>query len=591
MTAPLPLPSFFKKYLSAIHAGFALTVLLAPSAPAANIYWDVNGNTSGTGGTGIWDNGTTANWSASNLGGTPITWSNAGLNQAVFGGTPGTVTVSGTVVTGLTGGNAALTLGTTTAGTYTVTGGAITMGLSASDTNSALNAVAVNSTNVAPVAISTPITLQVSNRTGNVDYQFKNSSAASLTFGNISLQDLSGGTSTGVKFYNFDQLDAAGNITINGNLGGPVALATTGLAFGNKGGLGTAKYYVNGNNSALSTGASVAVVQGSVYVGHANALGGSGVTTTLGSGANTASVLTNGAVTVASQFKSGSSVGSAGGQVTVGGATADDSAFSGGFSLTNGGMNFTAVAGGRVVFSGTIDGNNNTTGTLTKTGAGIVVLTGANTYNGGTVVTAGTLLLNNTSGSGSGQSGSFGTTPITVGVNGTLGGTGGGIGRNTGLTTATGASSTFSPGDMTKEGVSSIGNLRLTGGINAASGATFNYDISGASIDQITLGSGPLTLGGHITFNFLKLDTLLTETPYSLFTGSGTWSGTPTFTFSAPVGYQLDSNYGSGNGYIWNPSGHSLTVQFAVIPEPTALAFLLGTFGVLFLFRRRSPRI
>src|SRR5262249_8597471 len=58
------------------------------------------------------------------------------------------------------------------------------------------------------------------------------------------------------------------------------------------------------------------------------------------------------------------------------------------------------------------------TGSLTKEGGGILTLTGANTYGGGTTVNNGTLLANNTTGSATGA----GT--VTVNANGILGGTG-----------------------------------------------------------------------------------------------------------------------------------------------------------------------
>ena len=55
---------------------------------------------------------------------------------------------------------------------------------------------------------------------------------------------------------------------------------------------------------------------------------------------------------------------------------------------------------------------------MTKTGANTVTLTTANTYKGGTAVTSGTLLVDNTSGSGTG------TGAVTINSGGTLGGSG-----------------------------------------------------------------------------------------------------------------------------------------------------------------------
>jgi autotransporter-associated beta strand protein len=76
-------------------------------------------------------------------------------------------------------------------------------------------------------------------------------------------------------------------------------------------------------------------------------------------------------------------------------------------------------------FSGTLhagapDGRHGT-GALTKIGSGTTTLTGANLYEGGTTVTAGTLLVNNHAGSGTGT-GTVSVTGGTFGGNGTVSG-------------------------------------------------------------------------------------------------------------------------------------------------------------------------
>lgn len=77
-----------------------------------------------------------------------------------------------------------------------------------------------------------------------------------------------------------------------------------------------------------------------------------------------------------------------------------------------------SVAGtGTVTLSGTIsDGFRHVS--LTKSGPNTAILTGANTYSGGTQIDGGTLLVNNTSGSGTGSG------LVSVNSGGTLGGTG-----------------------------------------------------------------------------------------------------------------------------------------------------------------------
>ncbi|MFC5569015.1 autotransporter-associated beta strand repeat-containing protein [Lysobacter yangpyeongensis] len=63
-------------------------------ARAADRYWDINGNTAGLGGTGVWS-ATNLFWNSSSTGtgGGVFGWNNAGLDDAFFGGTAGTVTL------------------------------------------------------------------------------------------------------------------------------------------------------------------------------------------------------------------------------------------------------------------------------------------------------------------------------------------------------------------------------------------------------------------------------------------------------------------------------------------------------------------
>lgn len=202
--------------------------------------------------------------------------------------------------------------------------------------------------------------------------------------------------------------------------------------------------------------------------------------------------------------------------------------------------------------------------TVAQNPLGIVKFSRAagNEYDGGTTVYAGTLIVANTSGSATG------TGAVEVRGGATLGGTGIVTGAVTGL-----ANSTFAPGD-----VGTIGTLNLTGGLSLSSGGTFQMQLNGASVDAINFGTGNVTLNGQITFDFTSLGTVLTGYTYTIFAGTGgTWTSAQNFIFNGPDGYELNSAYGGGDGYVWDETSRSLSVQFSAVPEPSSLA-LVGAF-------------
>ncbi len=122
-------------------------------------------------------------------------------------------------------------------------------------------------------------------------------------------------------------------------------------------------------------------------------------------------------------------------------------------------------------------------GGLTKTGSGTMGLTAANTYGSGTTLSAGRLLVNNSSGSGTGSG--------TVTVNGgTLSGTG----------TIAGAVTVNSGGTAAPGTTASLGTLTLNSAL-VLNGTNFvRIDRNGGSplADKLALTSGTLTYGGTL---------------------------------------------------------------------------------------------
>ncbi len=147
------------------------------------------------------------------------------------------------------------------------------------------------------------------------------------------------------------------------------------------------------------------------------------------------------------------------GTKTIGGDSAHVSTFNGPITLLDP-VNLTAAAGGRVSFNGVI---SETTGgglSVTKSGEGIVNLTADNIYTGPTAVNAGTLLVNNSTGSGTGAG------DVTVNAGATLGGSGHIAGS---VTIFEGA---LKPGN-------SAGALRIDNNLSLQSLASMSFEIGG----------------------------------------------------------------------------------------------------------------
>jgi autotransporter-associated beta strand protein len=175
-----------------------------------------------------------------------------------------------------------------------------------------------------------------------------------------------------------------------------------------------------------------------------------------------------------------------GGSFTVGGSS--DLTFTGAMTLT-GSRTVTVTNTGTTTFAGAIGQSGGTWG-LTKSGSGLLVLSGSNTYGGTTTLSSGTLALANSSALGTGTLSLSG---------GTLQASGGPVSVANAVTLA---------GDVTLGGNSDLtlaGNLTLTGSrtltVTNTGTTTFAGVLGGTSGYTLTMaGSSVLVLSGANTF-------------------------------------------------------------------------------------------
>jgi autotransporter-associated beta strand protein len=284
-----------------------------------------------------------------------------------------------------------------------------------------------------------------------------------------------GGTTVSAGTLQGDTTSLSGNITNNAAV--TFDQATNGTYSGVISGTGALTKQNSGTltlTGANTYSGATAVNAGTLSLGAANALGTS-TAVSIASGATLQ--LATGAQTIASF--------SGAGGIDLGANT-----------LTAGGSNASTT------FSGTISG----TGALVKNGTGTLTLTGANSYTGGTTISAGTLQGNTSS-----LTGNIANNAALVfdqSANGTFAGVISGTGsltkQNAGTLTLTGANTyagptTISGGTLT---LGSGGALNSINAVTIAGGATFQLGAGSQTIGSfagagnIDLGSFTLTSGG-----------------------------------------------------------------------------------------------
>lgn len=193
----------------------------------------------------------------------------------------------------------------------------------------------------------------------------------------------------------------------------------------------------------------------------------------------------------------------------------DSSVISGGLQLDS--TQLLTVANGAaatdLLVSGKLQGGYG----ITKAGPGAMVLSAANTYTGVTTVSAGTLLVSNTSGSGTG------TAAVSVAAGATLGGTGS-------ISGAVNVSGVLSPGTAV--------NALTCGPVTLSNGSNLRFEVdssvsmggSAALLKVLNFGvAGNVTLAGTVSLTLADIATSKKAFPvgttFSLIHYTGTWNG------------------------------------------------------------------
>jgi len=243
---------------------------------------------------------------------------------------------------------------------------------------------------------------------------------------------------------------------------------------------------------------------------------------------------------------------------TLGGS--QDLTFTGAWTLTKN-RDLTVANSALTTISGAI-GESGGTRSLAKYGSGTLVLTGANTYTGGTLIAEGTVKINNSTGS------AFGSGAVTVADGATLTGAGhfSGAFQNNG---------TYSPGNSPVLATLSSFNQGSTGVLEIQIGGL----VRGTEYDALNV-TGALTFDGQLDVTLLNGFLPASGASFNLFdwgSASGTFATVNLPDLGPGLAWDTSSLYTTGE----------LDVVTSAIPEPSTYAIMSGLGALFFAVRRR----